>query len=76
MIDEYSMLKSNALYQIDAGLKEIKVKDEWLGGVSVILLGNALQLPPVKGAYISDAPQGESWKLGHQFQSIYDLFCL
>ena len=51
------MVKSDALYQIDGRLKEIKINDEWFGGISVILLGNCLQLDPVGGVCIYEAPR-------------------
>ena len=74
IIDEYSMVKSDMLYQIDAILKEIKINQEWFGGVPVILLGNLLQLKPVNGKNIFEEPTSDTWKLGHQFQSLWDLF--
>ena len=75
IIDEFSMVKSDALYQIDGRLKEIKINDEWFGGISVILLGNCLQLDPVGGACTYEAPRDETWKIGYQFQSLWELFC-
>ena len=74
ILDEYSMVKSDMLYQIDSRLKEIKINQEWFGGISVILLGNLLQLPPVKANYIFEEPNCESWNLGYQFQSLWELF--
>ncbi|HIL27520.1 MAG TPA: hypothetical protein EYG21_09105 [Nitrospinaceae bacterium] len=74
IIDEYSMLRSDMTYQIDSRLKEIRINRECFGGVSVVLLGNLLQLQPVKGRYIFEEPVDDSWKLGHQFQSLWELF--
>ena len=62
------------LYQINKRLQDIMINQEWFGGISVILLGNLLQLPPVKAPYIFEAPLSDSWKLGHQFQSLWELF--
>ena len=68
------MVKADMLYQIDSRLKEIMVNQEWFGGVAVILLGNLLQLQPVRGRYIFEEPSCDTWKLGHQFQSLWELF--
>ena len=72
--DEYSMIKSDMLYQIDSRLKEINISDEPFGGISVILLGNVLQLQPVKGKYIFEEPTDDSWKAGDAWQPLWELF--
>ena len=70
------MVKADMLYQIDQRLREIMQNhDEPFGGVSVILLGNILQLQPVKGKYIFEEPTADSWRSGHQFESLYDFLC-
>ena len=38
------------------------------------MLGNCLQLDPVGGVCIYEAPKDESWKMGYQFQSLWELF--
>ena len=75
IIDEYSMVKSDMLYQIDQRLKEIKTcPQEQFGGVSVMLLGNLLQLQPVRGRYIFEEPACDNYKFGHHLQSLWELF--
>ena len=74
IIDEYSMVKSDMLYQIDQRLKEIMVSQENFGGIAVILLGNLLQLQPVKGRYIFEEPASDQWRFGHQLQSLWEMF--
>ena len=68
------MVKADMMYQIDARLKEIKINQEWFGGISVVLMGNILQLQPLKGRYIFEKPLSDTWKTGHQLQSLWDLF--
>ena len=70
IIDEYSMVKVDMLYQIDQRLKEIMLSEERFGGISVILLGNILQLKPVRARNIFDEPTSDQWKFGLQLESL------
>ena len=74
IIDEYSMVRSDMLYQIDSILKEIMLSQEPFGGISVVLFGNILQLAPVAGRYIFEKPVCEQWLFGHELQSLWELF--
>ena len=57
IIDEFSMIKADMLYQLDLRLKEIKQRaDIPFGGVSVFLFGDLMQLRPVKARYILKDP--------------------
>ena len=52
IIDEMSLVHADLFYKIDARLKEIFKKQNPpvpFGGISVILVGDLLQIPPVKG---------------------------
>ena len=49
VIDEFSMLKQKELYYIHKRLQQLKVSDDVFGGVSIVLVGDPAQLPPVKG---------------------------
>ena len=62
------------LYQIDQRLKEIMLSEERFGGISVILLGNILQLKPVRARNIFDEPTSDQWKFGHQLESLWETF--
>ena len=62
------------LYQIDQRLKEIMLSEERFGGISVILLGNILQLKPVGARNIFDEPTSDQWKFGHQLESLWETF--
>ena len=38
------------------------------------MLGNVLQLPPVKGRFIFEEPMDDRWKIGHTIRSLFNLF--
>ena len=48
IIDEMSMVGRRSLGQIDEMLRQMTGVDDWFGGLSVILVGDHGQLPPVK----------------------------
>jgi len=47
ILDEYSMLSKDMLTKIDFRLREAKCKNAPFGGISVVLIGDPAQLPPV-----------------------------
>jgi hypothetical protein len=47
IIDEFSMVSSAMLYQIDRKLQELKQSGKPFGGVSILFLGDPMQLKPV-----------------------------
>ena len=59
-IDEKSMVSTTRLYQIDQRLKQARPENADLpfGGISVILMGDYAQLPPVKEKAVYDSVQG------------------
>jgi exonuclease III len=62
VIDEFSMIKADMLYQLDLRLKEVKQKPDLpFGGVAIFFFGDILQLQPVKGKYIFEQPTCESY---------------
>ena len=75
IIDEYSMVKSDMLYQLDLRLKEIKQEPNLpFGGVSVCLFGDLLQLKPVLGSYPFESPKNEQFKITHLLDPLWDIF--
>merc|ERR1711884_226429 len=70
IIDEMSMVKSDLLYQLDLRLKEIKQSQSMFGGVSVILLGDLMQLRPVMANWIFDGPKNKKFRLSHAIQPL------
>ena len=77
IIDEYSMIKSDMLYQLDLRLKEIKQRlDLPFGGVAVFFFGDVLQLRPVQARYIFDEPISESYNLAHMTDPLWKKFAI
>ena len=75
IIDEFSMMKADMLYQLDLRLKEIKQQPELIfGGVTVFLFGDIMQLKPVLGRYIFEEPINESFLLSFLTGSLWKKF--
>ena len=75
VIDEFSMVKSDMLYQLDLRLKELKeVYDQPFGGVSIFLFGDLLQLRPTAAKYIFDDPTNEQFRITHAIESLWEQF--
>ncbi|XP_015125653.1 ATP-dependent DNA helicase PIF2-like, partial [Diachasma alloeum] len=56
IIDEISMVGANMLTRVDTRLRQIMGKNVSFGGISVILIGDLHQLPPVKDKPIYSPP--------------------
>ena len=52
IIDEVSMVSNLNLAYIHLRFDDIFARDQWFGGVSVLFVGDILQLPPVNGASV------------------------
>ena len=65
IIDEFSMMKSDQLYQIDLRLRELKQNNKVFGGIAICLLGDPAQLKPVKGRFVFDKPVCEDYHLSY-----------
>ena len=75
IVDEYSMIKSDMLYQLDLRLKEITQRTDLdFGGLSVFLCGDILQLRPVLARYIMEEPRSESYHLAFLVDSLWEKF--
>ena len=69
IIDEFSMVSSDNLYNLDKRLKEIFLSKEIFGGRSVLLVGDIMQLGPVRAAPIYSEPKSlDSQALFHSEQ--------
>ena len=74
IIDEMSMLKSDALYQIDLRLKEITESQSDFGGVGVVLCGDLMQLRPIKAYWIFDEPFCEDYHVSDALHPLWKQF--
>ena len=74
IIDEMSMVKADQLYQLHQRLQDIKGNKLPFGGISIVLCGDLLQLPPVQAAQIFEAPLGEKYRQYHEMTLLWDKF--
>ena len=76
IIDEISLVKSDMLYQLHFRLaREIMQRPDLpFGGVSVILLGDLLQIRPVNGKFVFQAPNNKELELTHMMDSLWEKF--
>ena len=56
IMDEFSMISSDRLYDVHRRMEEILISKDRFGGRSVMLVGDIMQLPPVKGQPIYSPP--------------------
>lgn len=75
IIDEISMVSSNKLYDVHRRLQEIFVSKELFGGKAMMLVGDIMQLPPVKGkAVFSQPKKPQRQSLYNSDQSLWTSF--
>ena len=74
IIDEFSMIQSDQLYQLHQRLCEIKQSDQPFANVSVVLLGDMMQLKPIRGGYIFQRPKSEKYKQVYDTLNLWELF--
>ena len=76
IIDEVSLLGADMLYKIHLRLNEILQMDspDGFGGVSIILVGDLLQLAPVKAKYIFEIPRNPHFRAFHEVSSLWSTF--
>lgn len=72
IIDEISMVSYEMFKNIDLRLKELMSNDSLFGGINVLVFGDLLQLPPVRGHNIYERPKYTSelhlWRLFDFFE--------
>ena len=76
IIDEMSLVSSDMLYKIDAKMKEIfhMRKNIPFAGIGIILVGDLLQIPPVKAGYIFGKPSNDKSAVAYdivQYEGVY-----
>ena len=69
-----SMVSSDMLYMIHKRLCEIFVSDDCFGGKSILLVGDLMQLSPVKGKYIFDKPKRPKYQPLHDVDPLWRKF--
>ena len=74
IIDEFSMIKSDQLYQLHLRLCEIKQNDSVFGNLSLVLLGDLMQLKPIKGSYICQMPKYDKYRQVFELLPLWEMF--
>ena len=75
IIDEVSMVKADMLYQLDLKLQELTERVHIpFGGVSILDLGDILQLRPVLGAFPFEKPKNPEFHATFKMENRWELF--
>ena len=75
IIDEISMVKSDMLYQLDLRLQEVKeMVGVPFGGISLFVFGDMMQLRPVMGRFICEAPISQEFQTVHNIEPRWMMF--
>ena len=74
IIDEFSMMKNFQLFQLHMRLCDVKQNESIMGGVAVLLVGDPMQLKPVKGDFIFQPPKYGSLKEVYSVFNIWGEF--
>ena len=71
IIDEMSMISADMLYMIHKRLCEIFVSEDLFAGKALLLVGDLMQLKPVKGVYLFEKPKNKKYKSLHQASPLW-----
>ena len=74
VFDEISMMSTDMLYMIHKRLCEIFVSDDPFAGKAILLVGDLLQLRPVKARYIFEKPKNPKFHPLYQVDSLWRQF--
>ena len=74
IIDEISMVSADLLYNLDLKLREITLRDEMFGGVSIFAFGDLFQLQPVNGRYVFEQPSNEEHSVAFTLRNLWQCF--
>ena len=74
IIDEISMVSADLLYNLDLKLREITLRDELFGGISIFAFGDLFQLQPVNGHYVFQEPCNEEHRVAFTLRNVWQCF--
>ena len=74
IIDEMSLVGCDMLYRIHRRLREILQCDDLFANLSILLVGDLLQLPLVKATYIFDCPKSKHFAALHADTPLWKSF--
>ena len=74
IIDEISMVSADLLYNLDLKLREITLRDEMFGGISIFAFGDLFQLQPVNGHHVFQEPCNEEHRVAFILRNLWQCF--
>ena len=74
IIDEISMISADMLYKVNQRVCEIFISDDYFGGKLVLLVGDLMQLRPIKGRFIFEAPKSRRYLPFHKIDPLWNSF--
>lgn len=74
ILDEMSMVSSDMLYKIHQRLTDILQNSKPFGGVSIVLVGDLLQIKPIGAFNIFAKPDNYDWKMHFEADSLWAKF--
>ena len=74
ILDEVSLIGADMLYRIHMRLREIFQCDDLFANKSIILVGDLLQLKPVKASYIFETPKSKHFQAFHKISPLWQSF--
>ena len=74
IIDELSMMSSDLLYKLHLRLCEIYQTEEKFANIGIVLVGDVLQLAPIKGKYIFEQPKNPHFAPFFEVDSLWHSF--
>ena len=74
IIDEFSFVSSDLLYNLHRRLQDIKQCQDDFGGVSVMLFGDLMQLSPVSARFIFEKPRNSQLADSYELNNLFLKF--
>ena len=68
------MVSADLLYNLDLKLREITLRDELFGGISIFAFGDLFQLQPVNGHYVFQEPCNEEHRVAFTLRNLWQCF--
>ena len=74
IIDELSMVSADTLYKLHMRLCEIFQSEDKFANIGIVLVGDILQLQPIKGRYIFQEPNNDHFAAFYEVDSLWHSF--
>ena len=71
---KHCLVSADLLYILDLKLREITLRDEMFGGISIFAFGDLFQLRPVNGHYVFQEPCNEEHRVAFILRNLWQCF--